>query len=1042
MELATLIRLLDDPSSAPTLLSRWGLRNASGGRELLAEWAEAGLPLDLLAELGRQLALLLPQHEEPDELLRGLGAYLRAVRSPLAFLALIQRDASVLPMLLATLGLGPWCRQWLLEDPEALDVLREAMVRPPDRPALAANLEGELAPLDELRLTETALARFRRRHLLRIAYAEQVEGQPLAWVERQLTDLAEALLEAALRRAIAHEAASVPARSRVSGHEQSKHGGVPAAFPLRLTVLAVGSLGAGQPHYRLPLKLLLVYELREPATASDRVLYDLAERTARCFVRLLDEVARATGGAATELVALPDSPMVLSAHLAEDVVYGLENFGRTWHREQMLTARVVAGDRPLGESVLARLQPWLFRRYLSPADETGIRAMKRRLWQTARVHQDDWQDVIAACGGLRDLHGVLHLLQLLAGGDEPAVRTADPPTALEGLVRSGLLAPDEAATLRTTSQWLRRLHHGLQVHLGLEATALPTDLALLARLARRLNAAGDPAALLAEHRQQLTRSWQTLHKLLAGAFPQEGYTPREVDLLLDPAPTEAEVRAALGPFGFVDPMRALANLDELAREQVPFLSTRQCRHWLAEILPHLLCAVAATPSPDATLDQMARVSHSLGGKAILWELFRTQPSTLQLYVKLCAASPYLSGILTAQPGMLDELIDSLQREKLPTRQELEATWKVWRRGTAEPLRLLHDLKHAAHLRIGVRDLLGRDDIEQTAAALSDVAQVCLKHVLEEEYDALVPRLGTPTPPPGVAEDRLGGLVVLGLGRLGARELNYHSQLPLLFVYPAEGNTRPPAAGRREASTTHQHFFTQLAQRVIKRLTELTPQGRLYAADLLLRPLGIGGGRAVSVDELRQHFQQPHLPIGQWAALCQARAVCGSDPAAGTLEVLIRQLLQDRPLQSNEEAALLALREELAQAASPRNLKRAAGGTLDITLAVAGLQLRHARSHPQVLCPGTLPALAALARAGLLPMAWAETLDHHFRFLRRIEAGLRLLDTARRHDLPEDDATLAQLALLVGHANPPRLRQQCQEVMAQTRDLFLRLLAPS
>ena len=116
---------------------------------------------------------------------------------------------------------------------------------------------------------------------------------------------------------------------------------------------------------------------------------------------------------------------------------------------------------------------------------------------------------------------------------------------------------------------------------------------------------------------------------------------------------------------------AYDNLMALATERVSFLSTRRCRHFLASIAPHLLQAVAETPDPDSTLVNLSKVSDSLGGKGVLWELFSFNPPSLQLYVRLCASSPYLSGILTSNPGMIDELMDSLVLDKLPTYESLE-----------------------------------------------------------------------------------------------------------------------------------------------------------------------------------------------------------------------------------------------------------------------------------------------------------------------------------------------------------------------------------
>ncbi len=137
--------------------------------------------------------------------------------------------------------------------------------------------------------------------------------------------------------------------------------------------------------------------------------------------------------------------------------------------------------------------------------------------------------------------------------------------------------------------------------------------------------------------------------------------------MLDPEPPpEADRAGARASIGFRDVEQAYANLMALAEEKIRFLSTRRCRHFLASIAPRLLKAIAATPDPDSTLVNLEKVSDSLGGKGVLWELFSFNPPTLQLYVELCASSPFLSGMLISNPGMIDELMDSLVLNKLPT----------------------------------------------------------------------------------------------------------------------------------------------------------------------------------------------------------------------------------------------------------------------------------------------------------------------------------------------------------------------------------------
>ena len=144
------------------------------------------------------------------------------------------------------------------------------------------------------------------------------------------------------------------------------------------------------------------------------------------------------------------------------------------------------------------------------------------------------------------------------------------------------------------------------------------------------------------------------------------------DLVLDPDPPPERIVEVLGKYPFRDVKQAYRNLMALGEEKIRFLSTRRCRHFLAAIAPQLLEAIAATADPDSALVNLDKVSDSLGGKGVLWELFSFNPPSLRLYVELCAYSPYLSGILTSNPGMIDGLMDSLVLDKLPARETLRA----------------------------------------------------------------------------------------------------------------------------------------------------------------------------------------------------------------------------------------------------------------------------------------------------------------------------------------------------------------------------------
>src|SRR5262249_25067753 len=195
------------------------------------------------------------------------------------------------------------------------------------------------------------------------------------------------------------------------------------------------------------------------------------------------------------------------------------------------------------------------------------------------------------------------------------------------------------------------------------------------------------------------------------------------------------------------------------------------RHFLASIAPPLLRAVSETADPDMALLNLEKVTSSLGAKTVLWELFSFNPPSLKLYVDLCANSQFLSEILITNPGMIDELLDSLVLNQPRSRGELVAELDDLFKGAPDPGRILHSFQDKALLRVGVRDVLGKSSTQDTTAALSDLAETILTRVAAAELAPLLGRHGTPTV---ATTGQPGRFALLALGKLGAREMNYHS----------------------------------------------------------------------------------------------------------------------------------------------------------------------------------------------------------------------------------------------------------------------------
>ncbi len=1025
-------QLLDDAAAAGPWLRSLGLVDPRRGHANLVAMATCGVTLDLLSAICDQLARDLPGCADPDMALNNLGRFVAAARNPLSVGTLFQRDAEALPTLLQIFSTSQHFSDLLVADPESFDLLRLTEGQPSARQALVEDITSEVSALEHDTAVLRALRRFKHREMLRIAYGDIVREQSLHTVTAQISYLADAILEAAL-------AAAWKKSQRQRGIPRRADGS-----PARLVVLGMGKLGGVELNYSSDIDLILLYD-EEGRTDAKRPTSnaEFFERLARDFVALL---ASPTELGAAYRVDLRLRPEGRRGAIVESVAGALHYYdvrGRTWERQAFIKARPVAGDHALGAEFLEALGPWIYRRYLSRADISGIKALKRRIEQQTHREGAAARDVKTGHGGIRDIEFVIQFLQLLNGGDLPDVRTGNTLEAIARLEKAGCLRHQERTILEENCHFLRKIEHRLQIMFDLQTHLLPTQPEEMRKLALRMGYAEAPertalAAFEADYRNQTDLNRRILDHLLHDAFGDEAETQAEADLVLDPSPPEERIVEVLGKYRFRDVRQAYRNLAALGEEKIRFLSTRRCRHFLASIAPQLLRAIAATPDPASTLVNLDMVSDSLGGKGVLWELFSFNPPSLRLCVEVCAYSAYLSGILIGNPGMIDSLMDSLVLDKLPTRETLQRTLADLCRAAEDLDPILHSFKNDQQLCVGVRDILGKEDIAATTGALSDVAETCLAQIVGREHERLAAKFGVPTVAEGPRAGEPCELVVLGMGKLGGREMNYHSDLDVVFLYEAEGHTVHGRASPRAQTTTNQHFFSELGQRIIKAAAGLSACGRLYEVDARLRPTGKSGSLATSLDELARYFAQGAGQLWERQALCKARAVYGSPRAADAAMATVARAAFEHPWHRSDADEVRRMRHRLEETTAATSLKRGPGGIVDVEFLVQMLQLKCGRRDPRVRSPNTLAALAALGQARAISAEDCEFLAESYRFLRTVESRLQLMNSTARDKLPEDPTELAKLAHLLRAPSSDAVLADFDHYMRQTRARFDRV----
>lgn len=1033
MQIDQLRKYLDNPAEAAAWLQSWGLSDIARGHGNLVRMAVAGLTLDLLAAICDILAEQLPRSSDPDMALNNLDRFVCAARNPLSLGSLFERDREALPILLQIFATSQHFSDLLIRDPHGYDLLRMTEGQPVAREVLVAELAAEIDALDDASSAMAALRRFKRRETLRIAYGDLIRNQRLETVTSQISYLADAIVEGALRFA-RRQLELKRGRPMLGGGRHA-----------RFVALAMGKLGGVELNYSSDIDLVFLYEA-DGKTDGPRPIANVEffDRLARDLVKLLTETTEMGHAYRVDLRLRPEGERGPMIHSLEAALSYYDVMGRTWERQAYVKARAIAGDLELGAEFLGRLEPWIYRRYLSLADIAGIKALKRRIEHRTIREGDEARNVKTGHGGIRDVEFAIQFLQLLNGGDLPDVRTGNTLGAIAQLENVGCLTHQERSLLEENYSFLRKIEHRLQIMFDLQTHLIPEQPEEVRKLAIRLgyaDASQRPAlaAFEADYQNKTAVNRKILDHLLHDAFGDDAQTEPEVDLVLDPAPPRARIAEVLGRYPFRDVQLAYQNLASLATEKLRFLLTRRCRHFLAAIAPRLLKAIAATPDPDSTLVNLEKVSDSLGGKGVLWELFSFNPPTMNLYVELCSSSPLLSGILISHPGMIDELMDSLVLNKLPTLDYLRETLAEMSRAAEDVEPILHSFKNTMQLRVGVRDILGKEDVHATTAALSDIAQACLEEIAAREYEKLVAKLGEPTIGEGPRAGEPCEMAVLALGKLGGRELNYQSDLDLVFIYEADGPTTFNKRGRRGTPTNNQHFFSELGQRIVKTVSQLGPYGKLYQVDLRLRPTGRSGALATTFHEFARYFAEGNGQLWERQALCKARPILGRAETVEAAEQLVIRAAYDHPWRGDDALAIGEMRRRMEESAPPGNIKRGPGGLVDIEFLVQLLQLKHGRENPALRSPNTLAALAALNKAGHLNDADYEYFGASYRFLRSVESRLRLMNCASRV-LPEDRVELAKLAHALGYADGDELAAECGKYLRRNRERFDAIIA--
>ncbi len=405
--------------------------------------------------------------------------------------------------------------------------------------------------------------------------------------------------------------------------------------------------------------------------------------------------------------------------------------------------------------------------------------------------------------------------------------------------------------------------------------------------------------------------------------------------------------------------------------------SERAREILTELVPELLVTFGATPHPDAAFQRFDRFLAHLAAGVQLFSLFHANPGLLALIADVMAGAPRLAEHLAQRPALLEPVLAEGFFAPPPGRaalgvdlgraiaaaRDFEDALDVVRRWAAE-----------RRFQIGVQLLRRTLDATTAGPALADIAETALATLLPAVEAEFARRHGSI---PG------GALAIVGMGRLGSREMTLASDLDLILIYDAPAESDASNGPLPLPAAT---YYARLSQRLIAAITAPTAEGKLYEVDMRLRPSGASGPIASSLAGFAR-YQRESAWAWEHMALTRARPVAGDcalgERIAETVAAVLR--LPRDPLHLVVEVA--AMRRRIAaehRNPPPYDLRNRRGGLIDLEFIVQYLMLRHAAAAPQILRRGTAAALAALAAAGLLPSSAAEELGRALALFRQVQ----------------------------------------------------------
>lgn len=793
-----------------------------------------------------------------------------------------------------------------------IELLKALLVR--DECNVPVTREGYFRALKKLSLSlpqatyARELRRFRHTHFLRLLLLELAGIMSTEEVLHSWSDCADALILHALAYCRQTLSLRYGLPRDADGNEAL------------LLTLGMGKLGGLELNYSSDIDLIFAYSAAGHTDGEERVdNQHYFSKVAQLFSQLLQNVTADGFVFRVDLRLRPngDSGPLVPSLAAMETYY--QEQGRDWERYAMVKARVIAESVDAVHPWYERLIiPFVYRRYVDFSVIESLRSMKAMIEREVKLNPR-LDDIKRGKGGIREVEFVIQNFQLIRGGRLPQLQKQSALSALSALKREKLLHHSDA--LKQAYLFLRRLENTVQSLNDQQTHSLPEDAVKQAQVILAMGYSSWDALLDKLHQYQRIIGY-AFHSVLGNVDNDEDEKRLLTNQLLSLWQGHIETGMAinlLASLGFENAEHCYQMINAFRHGPRCRRLSQGARMRLDRFMVLLLTEMMHVEKTDAVLLHVMHLLENIVGRSAYLALLTENPQVLTELLFWFASSPFITSLLVNQPFLLEILLDQDQEWRPQSRHQLEELLqeKLAHYPDIEVQEeMLRQFKLANSLMAARAELYGFSSAVRIGKFLADVAQVIVAQVLiiaSKQLSLRNPEM----------EQLQSRFAIIAYGKLGSRELNYASDLDLVFLHTAQA--------------ADEALVIRLTQKILHMLTTRSQSGVLYTVDTRLRPSGSAGLLVSHVDAFVE-YQKNQAWTWEHQALLKARIVTGSPSIKHTFLQLKRAVLLLPRDKTTLQQDVLGMRAKIDQHKDPQSLKLILGSLLDLEFLVQFLVL--------------------------------------------------------------------------------------------------------